>query len=68
MFLRKILQISKFTKYRFNLSTNILKNFSGSHGHDSHNHGHEEDDTPSHKPLYDRVSYNKKLKRGEREP
>jgi hypothetical protein len=66
MFLRKFLSNNNFVKFRFSLSSQILRNFSGSHGHGSH--GHDNEEPPSHNPFYDRVSYNKKLKSGEREP
>ena len=66
MFLRKFFHNTKVFKKKLYSTSLLIKNFSGSHGH---GHGHGEEDSPSsHKPFYDRVSYNKKLKKGEREP
>lgn len=68
MFLRKFLSFGKIFKYNFNINCLALKSFSGSHGHSDHSNGHgHEEESSSHKPSYDRVSYNKKLKKGERE-
>jgi hypothetical protein len=63
MFMRKF-ALNKIFSQNLKFSLSSLMKFSSSHGH-----GHSEDEPqPSQKPFYDRVSYNKKLKKGEREP